>query len=73
MSVMIAGRYRPHSSTDTLYVRCGKLGVRAGQRIIHRLPDLGQLVIGRDAIFKIKMSEHRSAFVIHPAQRPPRM
>jgi len=49
-----------------------ELGIEAGQRLIHHLPDLAQRMPGGDALFQVNIAEQRPARLVRPAHLHPR-
>jgi len=48
-----------------------KLGIEAGQRIVHDLPDLAQRVVCGNPRLEINIAEQRPARLVRPAHRHP--
>lgn len=64
--------FRRDRGTAKVSVERLELGIQAGQRFIHNLPDLAQRMTHRDAFLQIDIAEQRPARLIRPAHHHPR-
>ena len=64
--------FRRDRGAAEIRVQHFELGIEAGKRVIHHLPDLAQWVFRRDPILQIDIAEKRSARLVRPTHAHPR-